>query len=375
MAMGTDEDANYVEFLHELARFNEDVRSHCTEVLLPERNDVVRLAPNDESVFVSPLNYVGSKRQFLALLDEWFPPGMLEYREPFFGGGNAFFHFADRLKLRGTKIWVNEFSRGVYCYLIMVRDHPEALWNGYRKLFDQIRGNLEQARKLYDELFYVMENGNVNEAGIACALANHLCFSGMMKMGSFSPRSVNQECASRQKAIWSAHRFLRGVEITNLDFHDVISPGGDGVFLFLDPPYDDTQELYQKTMNYEVMLQDMISTKHAWLLTHSDTIRHRGRMLLASVLGKESRLRFQFYEMGRGVNNKQNSIVGKEIKENGERVSANDMRLEVLLANYDPTSDIWKFWKAVAKDKLPIAETADWVEIERQIEAGEGTEI
>ena len=341
---------------------------------VPSIGNIHRYQKGERPTIVSPISYAGSKRAFVDILARFIPDGMLEYREPFFGAGNVYFNFAQQLRATGAEIWVNEYHRGLYCYWLYVRDDPDALWIGYRRKMHSLEGDEKAARQASCDLWDIMEQGSELEAAIALATANHLSYSGKMVRGSFSLVSFRNSNLIRRERVSACNKLLQGVRITNLDFHDVISPSGDGVFVVLDPPYDDTPKLYQEQMNYETFLVDLIETPHSWLVTHSDTWRNRNRILWTTLLRSDS-VKTHFYEMSSGINVKQKDYSGKKTKADGSPVTASDLRLEVLLTNYDPKSDIWQFWKQQALAKSGPQKPIDWSEVYRQMAAGEGMEI
>ena len=366
-------------FLELIARHNEAVgKPHAGQKLdRPDINKIYRFGKSKRKPIISPICYPGSKRGFIDLLAEWVPSGMLEYREPFFGGGNIYINFAQELKEAGVKVWVNEKSRGLYCYWLMVRDDPEALIKGYTDRLASIKGDFEFANSMKDELIEGISSGNDCEAAIAFATANSISFGGLLK--SVWKRDFNSPKTGRAKNIRLCHELLHGVEITNLDFHEVFKRPGDGVLLMVDPPYDDSASVYPDTMSYERFFVDLIESPHAWLVTHSDTFRHRGRRLWSRVMGRSPVLYTQPYEMGRGVvRRKKGSALGKDLNADGRPVTAEDIRLELLIANYDPKSPVWDFWGNVAKldqdggKSPPIDPVAVERWIREQAEAGEG---
>ena len=73
-------------------------------------------------------------------------------------------------------------------------------------------------------------------------------------------------------------KLLENVELTNLDYLDLINADGENVFLYLDPPYFSAQKsmLYgkkgnlHKNFDYERFADSLKSCKHKWLLTLDD---------------------------------------------------------------------------------------------------------
>ena len=72
---------------------------------------------------------------------------------------------------------------------------------------------------------------------------------------------------------------LRSVEITNLDYEEVLNAPGEDVFLFLDPPYFSATNsaLYgkngklHKIFDHECFAANLKKCPHRWLLTYDDS--------------------------------------------------------------------------------------------------------
>jgi DNA adenine methylase len=72
---------------------------------------------------------------------------------------------------------------------------------------------------------------------------------------------------------------LNDIQITNLDFEEVINEDGKNVFIFLDPPYYSATKsaLYgkngsmHKNFNHIRFAETMKKCKHKWLITYDDS--------------------------------------------------------------------------------------------------------
>jgi DNA adenine methylase len=112
------------------------------------------------------------------------------------------------------------------------------------------------------------------------------------------------------------HPMLDGVEITNLDYADLLIEPEDArikadVFVFLDPPYDDQESLYRAMMGNRTVnatpeqrqeewrrahwnfSMAVSRCPHRWLITHSNTKFFRSRSVFNSL---SERAGIEFFE-------------------------------------------------------------------------------
>jgi DNA adenine methylase len=133
------------------------------------------------------------------------------------------------------------------------------------------------------ELFYrLLERygcGDEFERAVRFFVLNRIAFSGTVDSGGYS------EGAFRGRFTWAAIQnlarvapLLQGVKMTCLDYEAVVLEEGEGVFLFLDPPYYSVSEsrLYGRRgelhtgFDHERFAQVMRRCPHRWLITYDD---------------------------------------------------------------------------------------------------------
>ena len=112
----------------------------------------------------------------------------------------------------------------------------------------------------------------------------------------------------------SLESLLAGVNITNLDYKDVIHEPGNNTFIFLDPPYlvATKSRLYGKNgdlhlgFDHNEFASEMKSCQHNWLITYDDSPEIRKNFDFANIYE---------WELQYGMNNyKQNNAAkGKEL--------------------------------------------------------------
>jgi DNA adenine methylase len=210
----------------------------------------------------SPFRYPGGKSR--SSITDWIlghsPPGMLEYREPFVGGGGVYFSLQPSAVKRR---WINDRHEGLVAVYQALRDRPQQFIELCRSIeparpgeeltspgprgtarypvrlkavFDAIRldETCDQA------LRYFFVNRTVFGGRVNYHLPSRLCFTN--PQGWNIVASDHLECAAQH---------IRGTKITCGDYARVFAAPGDGVWIYVDPPYvantrmTPTSQLYQ----------------------------------------------------------------------------------------------------------------------------------
>ncbi|SRR5579875_339786 len=174
----------------------------------------------------SPFRYPGGKFYARKLILKHLVPHDC-YIEPFAGGGSIFF-----AKEKAAHNILNDADPElINCYLA-IRDNVE----GLIRLLDGVPATKE----LHHYYKNIYRPTNDLERAFRWYYLNRISFSGIMNM---------QNCFwgygdkySMQPKNWPRHlrrcsEKLQGVEITCLDFEQVIVNAPDNAFLFVDPPY------------------------------------------------------------------------------------------------------------------------------------------
>lgn len=202
------------------------------------------------------------------------PSSITDYREPFCGGANVFLTLRHLNALPSvTDWWLSDYDAGVISFWKAVQEDAESVIDAYR----EIRKSLEDEpvplaidgptrttyRKFQSDLEAANSIAPPTLPDDVCAHAakflfvNNSCFRGLIS-NSFCPTSFLSEekvKGGRQKGYWEESLFprirraaelLRGVRIDRLGYDQVFNTPPSGIsYMFLDPPYDDSAEMYQ----------------------------------------------------------------------------------------------------------------------------------
>ena len=265
----------------------------------------------------SPFRYPGGKFYARKLILEHLTPHDC-YIEPFAGGASIFF-----AKRKATRNILNDADPElINCYMI-IRDRVEDLI----KLLHGIPATKEN-HHYYKNIY---QPTNDLERAFRWYYLNRISYSGIMNM---------QNCYwgygdkySMQPKNWPAHLRrcsvkLQHVEITRLDFEQVIAEAPNNAFLFIDPPYfnADQDKFYTHSFDRE---------SHYRLERVLHHHRHRFRFLLT--YDNSPQVRALYHWSNHVLDKEWNYTINrtddqsKKTTEKGKRY----MGQEIFILNYD----------------------------------------
>ena len=197
----------------------------------------------------TPLRYPGGKSRACTKMDSYFPDlrNYVEFREPFLGGGSVAIHVSK--KYPHLKITVNDLYEPLVNFWQQLQMFGEELQD---KLSDykSTHPDPETAKELFlnsKEIINDKGQSNIDRA-VAFYVVNKCSFSGLTESSSFSQQASISNFS------------MRGIERLS-EYSDIISNWHingysyeylmennmhDGIFMYLDPPYDIKDNLYGK---------------------------------------------------------------------------------------------------------------------------------
>jgi len=195
----------------------------------------------------TPLRYPGGKSRACTKMGEFFPDlrEYVEYREPFLGGGSVAIHVSKLYP--HLKITVNDLYEPLINFWINLQMFGEEL---SKELFNlkTAHPNPESAKGLFKESKGIINDNTKTdlERAVAFYIVNKCSFSGLTESSSFSKQASDSNFSFRgiekligfQEIISHWHINSYSYEYCfRTDMHD-------GLFMYLDPPYDIKDNLY-----------------------------------------------------------------------------------------------------------------------------------
>lgn len=266
----------------------------------------------------SPLRYPGGKSRALKQILPLIPANISEFREPFVGGGSVFFAIRGLFQSRIKSYWINDLNYDLYCFWKQVRDNAPDLVETLAKT----RVTATDGHALFEELTQAKDELSRDrdmlcefQRAVRFFILNRITFSGVVDSGGYSQSAYEKRFTdSSIERVKNICPHLSGVKITNGDYIDAVFQEGDGVFIFLDPPYWKATEsrLYgvrgtlHTAFDHEQFAKNMRRCPHKWLITYDDSPAIRELFNFAEI---------QEWTLQYGMNNyrKESAAKGQEL--------------------------------------------------------------
>ncbi len=208
----------------------------------------------------SPLRYPGGKTRALKSIYAWIPKDETRLCSPFLGGASVELACTAKMKVYGADI----FEPLIAFWRVLLRD-PELLAERVQVFHPLSKTKFYNLQKRYTQLTKEVERA------AAFFVLNRSSFSGTTLSGGMSPKHprFNQPAIERLRS-FRADNF----EVECADFRDVI-PKHDDAFLYLDPPYMNSQALYgvkgdtHKGFDHKA-LAELLHKRDRWIMSYND---------------------------------------------------------------------------------------------------------
>jgi len=197
-------------------------------------------------------------------------------------------------------------NRDLFCFWKCARENLKEMVEKIRK----IKRVNRDGERLFNS-FKEDECNNDLERAIRFFILNRITFSGLVDVGGYSEQAFKTRFTDTSiDRLMQIGPLLRDVEITNLDYEEVIFESGKEVFIFLDPPYFSARKskLYGKEgqlhldFDHEAFAESMSKCKHKWLITYDNSKKIRDLFSFANI---------EEWELQYGMNNFGQERIGK----------------------------------------------------------------
>lgn len=261
------------------------------------------------SLIKSPLRYPGGKSRALEQIVAHLPEAFSEYREPMVGGGSLFIYL--RQQHPHLKVWINDLNTELYCFWKQAQDDLPKLVGE----ISRIKQVSVDGKKLFHSFAAQTDALSEMERAVRFFVLNRITFSGTVDSGGYSQKAFETRFTdSSIERLAQLETVLRGVEITNVDYRQVLGGSGSGVLLFLDPPYlsASASRLYGRkgtlhtSFNHAAFAAALKQCSHNWLITYDDSPEIRANFSTAHL---------HEWELQYGMNNykQKTAAKGKEL--------------------------------------------------------------
>ena len=197
----------------------------------------------------TPLRYPGGKSRACAKMDSYFPDlfNYVEFREPFLGGGSVALHVTK--KYPHLKITVNDLYEPLINFWVQLQTFGTELTDKLRD-YKSNHPNPEAARELFVNSKEVINDRSIDDLERAAAfyIVNKCSFSGLTESSSFSPQASISNFSMRGiEKLPEYSDLISSWHINQYSYEHLMENDiHDGLFMYLDPPYDIKDNLYGK---------------------------------------------------------------------------------------------------------------------------------
>ncbi|MCM0588840.1 MAG: DNA adenine methylase [Gloeotrichia echinulata IR180] len=261
-------------------------------------------------MFKSPLRYPGGKSKAINQIVEYLPNSFSEFREPFVGGGSVFIYLKQQFP--DLKIWINDLNRELYLFWKFAQSDIAKLVAEVR----DIKAKYTDGKLLFTELTNVDINKFSDfDRAVRFFVLNRITFSGTVESGGFSQEAFHKRFtdSSIDRLEKLGDILAENVQITNLDYSELLNPTGKEVFVFLDPPYfrATKSKLYGKdgdlhtSFDHQRFAEVVKVCHHDWLITYDDSPQIRENFQSMNIAAWQLQYGMNNYKQGGAAKGKE----------------------------------------------------------------------
>ena len=197
----------------------------------------------------TPLRYPGGKSRAVTKMDQYFPDlrNYVEFREPFLGGGSVALHISK--KYPHLKITVNDLYEPLVNF-----------WSNLQMFGEEMKDQLldyklthndpDSARELFNNSKDILGKTSYSsiDRAVAFYIVNKCSFSGLTESSSFSSQASRSNFSVRGiEKLPGYSEIISNWNINGYSYEYLMENNmHDGIFMYLDPPYDIKDNLYGK---------------------------------------------------------------------------------------------------------------------------------
>ena len=197
----------------------------------------------------TPLRYPGGKSRAVTKMDQYFPDlrNYVEFREPFLGGGSVAIYISK--KYPHLKITVNDLYEPLVNFWMNLQMFGVELSEELKEL--KLKHNdPDSARVLFTSSKERISSSDCSplDRAVAFYIVNKCSFSGLTESSSFSSQASNSNFSLRGiEKLPGYQEIISNWHINGYSYEYLMTNNmHDGIFMYLDPPYDIKDNLYGK---------------------------------------------------------------------------------------------------------------------------------
>ena len=274
--------------------------------------------------YKTPLRYPGGKSRACTKMDPYFPDlrNYTEFCEPFLGGGSVAIHVAKKYPY--LKITVNDLYEPLINFWVQLQQFGSELTDTIRN-YKSTHPNPESAKELLLECKNRINDKSLDciERAAAFYIVNKCSFSGLTESSSFSKQASISNFSMRGiEKLPQYSEIVSHWHINQYSYEHLMENIHDGLFMYLDPPYDIKDNLYgKKGSMHKGFDHDQFA---------ADCAAHNIPMLISYNSDQLVKDRFKDWNVAE-------FDLTYTMRSVGEYMREQKTRKELLLFNYEPT--------------------------------------
>ena len=285
--------------------------------------------------YKTPLRYPGGKSRACTKMDPYFPDlrNYTEFCEPFLGGGSVAIHVSK--KYPHLKITVNDLYEPLVNFWVQLQTFGDELTEKLVEYKNNHPDPPKELRKVDGTEFpakelFLNSKEAVNDRSLDCIeraaafyIVNKCSFSGLTESSSFSKQaSVSNFSLKGIEKLPGYSEIISHWHINQYSYEHLMENMHDGLFMYLDPPYDIKDNLYgKKGSMHKGFDHDQFA---------ADCAAHNIPMLISYNSDQLVKDRFKDWNVAE-------FDLTYTMRSVGEYMREQKTRKELLLFNYEPT--------------------------------------
>ena len=196
----------------------------------------------------TPLRYPGGKSKATTKMAPYFPAknNVKHYREPFLGGGSVALWMAHNYDLES--VWVNDLYWPLFNFWTQLQKNGDALSETLKE-WKTTHNTQDKARELFNRCKDELNERDTSDLMKAVMFwtINKCSFSGLTESSSFSKQASDGNFTLNGIADLKEYsKLIKNWKITNQSYETLLGNSDEDTFIYLDPPYEISSNLYGK---------------------------------------------------------------------------------------------------------------------------------
>lgn len=225
--------------------------------------------------FQPVIKWTGSKRYQAEDIVKYFPKEIDTYYEPFIGGGSVFRQLLDN-KHKINKYICSDINQDLINLWNVIKNNPQQLFHEYLQRWETLKQKEGDQKKEY--FYKIRNNYNYSKNVFDFYFLTRTCLNGLIRYNSknqfnsafhYGRDGIIPEKLKRIIYDWHNKIKSNNIIFTCKPYNEIIPKEDD--FMYLDPPYANTDAMYFGKIQYECFWEWIRKLKCKYALSFDGT--------------------------------------------------------------------------------------------------------